>query len=351
MTMSEQDFPPQHPATLPGSIWGVTTYFNSARYAGKLRNFRLFRESLRSQGLPLVAVELVHDDAPFELGDDEAEILVRRRGGAVLWQKERLLNIALDHLPAGCDKIVCLDADVLFVNGNWVADTAARLEQYAFVQPFSSASRLPRECTSLQACGEQSLHVTPSAACHWAHSGGRFDGQPGFAVAARRSILQDHGVYDRMIVGGADRAILSAAMGFDPDDVPWLNTFPANLLADLRAWSRRIHAAARGSVFYTEGKLLHLWHGALADRMYYRRVHLLDDFDVREDIRLDGQGLWSWSSNKPALHEAVRRYFLVRNEDGQPRSHRRERWKLSLKAALRLLNPSHLARVCGWRRR
>jgi hypothetical protein len=348
-TTSDPSFPPRYPAKLPGSIWGITTFFNSAHFARKRVNFRLFRESLRPQGLPLLAVELVHDDAPFELDESDAEILVRRRGGAVLWQKERLLNIALEHLPADCDKVVALDGDVLFLNPNWVADTAALLEQYALLQPFSSALRLPPGCASLADCGESAARAGPGVAYSWAHRDGRFKGRPGFAFAARRQIFDDIGIYDRMIIGGADRLIMGAAMGMDPGGISCLRDFTSQLIADMREWSHRFFAATRGSVSYTEGKALHLWHGTMADRRYAHRTRLLDSFDVHQDIRIDSQGLWSWSSDKPALHEAIRKYFLSRNEDRDPHFTWLDKLTLPLKVWLPFLNPANLARFFGHR--
>ena len=78
----------------------------------------------RQQGLPLVVVELTFGNtAPFSLLDQQdAEVLVQRRTqpSNVLWQKERLLNIALEHLPDNCTKVVWLDADTFFTNPNWV---------------------------------------------------------------------------------------------------------------------------------------------------------------------------------------------------------------------------------------
>jgi hypothetical protein len=337
----------RHPARLPGSLWGITTFYNPVRYATKRANYRLFRESLRSQGLPLIAVEMVHDDAPFELDASDAEILVQRRGGAVLWQKERLLNVALEHLPTDCDKVVWVDADMLFQNRHWVADTAALLEQYAFVQPFSLFFRLSRGCSSLTDCKKSAFTAETSVAYSWSLRKGLIAGVHGGAMAARRSVLAEQGLYDRMILGSGDRIMMSVAMGIDPGDYPLVNVHPAILIADAREWFRRIDTAAHGSLFYTEGNLFHLWHGTVANRRYVKRARLLDGFNVHEDIRLDDQGLWSWSSDKPALHEGVRRYSLLRNEDGELPSAWRKRCIPPLKRVLSSLVPQRFARFCG----
>jgi hypothetical protein len=79
------------------------------------------------QGLPLVVVELTFGQKPFTLKPaSDAEVLVQRRTNQsnAMWQKERLLNIALSFLPAQCTKVVWLDADTFFTNPNWVAETS-----------------------------------------------------------------------------------------------------------------------------------------------------------------------------------------------------------------------------------
>ena len=89
-------------------LWAITCLFNPAGFRIRTDNYRIFRQQLR---LPLLTVELAFEGG-FELAEGDADILVQRRGGARLWQKERLLNIALEHLPDDCDAVVAVDADV-----------------------------------------------------------------------------------------------------------------------------------------------------------------------------------------------------------------------------------------------
>ena len=81
-----------------GDLWGITTYFNPAQYKRKLQNYHQFRTASKKQGLPLIVVELAFGEHKFELTKDDAEIVIQRRCNTVLWQKERLLNIALEFL-------------------------------------------------------------------------------------------------------------------------------------------------------------------------------------------------------------------------------------------------------------
>src|SRR5262249_45258308 len=106
---------------------------NPARYQRRLANYRVFRERLI---VPLVTVELAygHD---FELDGEDAEILIRLRGGDILWQKERLLNIALRALPDKYRNVVWFDCDVVFEADDWPERTSLLLDRYTLVQPFS----------------------------------------------------------------------------------------------------------------------------------------------------------------------------------------------------------------------
>ena len=50
-----------------------------------------------------------------------------------LWQKERMLNLAVARLPARCTKVAWIDADSFFTNERWVADTSALLDHQLVV--------------------------------------------------------------------------------------------------------------------------------------------------------------------------------------------------------------------------
>ena len=66
-------------------------FFNPVRYQRRLANYKVFRQRL---DVPLIAIELAYGPN-FELQQHDAEILLQIRGDAVLWQKEKLLNLAL----------------------------------------------------------------------------------------------------------------------------------------------------------------------------------------------------------------------------------------------------------------
>jgi hypothetical protein len=303
-------------------FWAITSYFNPFRFKHKCANFRHFRDRLQ---LPLVAVELAYGP-DFELDGAAAEILIQVKGGDVLWQKERLLNVALAALPESCRKVAWVDCDVIFEADDWPERTSLLLDEAVLVQPFSHAFRMPRDWTPGSAMS------TPTAEQRSApfllYSGMPIAdcmGSPaesiacsmGYAWAACRSILDEHRLYDACIIGGADAAITRAAYGCFED------AMRAHRMNDSRAshyleWATPFHEVVRGSVSFAEGNLFHLWHGDSTHRRYRDRQSGLArfNFDPRKDIAIDSSGAWRWSSNKREMHDYVSGYFASRKEDG-----------------------------------
>ncbi|MDD5026447.1 MAG: hypothetical protein PHH13_03670 [Candidatus Peribacteraceae bacterium] len=315
--------PPQFPERLPGTLWGIAAYFNPASYRNRLINYRKFRAASRRQGLKLIVVEVAMDERPFDLANDDAEQIIQLHTSDVLWQKERLLSIALSHLPPDCDKVVWVDTDILFQEDDWIAKTCTLLEKYMVIQPFAAAIQLPRTHPTRKR--NRSLHTTgkafPCIAHQWAitsphHFRLTYCGHPGYAVAARRRILEEVPFYDRMILGGGDALIMGAFLGIPIEENFIIDYYPAHLLLDAREWTEHMASIVRGSVSFVDGRIHHLWHGRQEKRYYIERAAILHPFDPRTDIRIDDNGCWAWATEKPILHEQVRHYFWARDEEG-----------------------------------
>jgi len=298
----------------PG-LWAITSYFNPAGYRRKLVNYRAFRERL---DVPLVAVEQGFDGC-FELEAGDADILVRVQGGAVLWQKERLLDLGRQVLPPDCETVAWLDCDVVFDAPDWAELARAALERLDLVHLFHERHNLPPD-EPLDRLGSWSVPPTRSLV-HLLDLGMaepdelKLGSTAGLGWAMRREALDRHGFYDACILGGGDRVMLNAAYGrFDLGRRA--QRMNARRAEHYLAWARPFFNTVRGRVGSIPGRLFHLWHGDLRDRRYEARFALLEHFDPFTDIALDAGGCWRWASAKADLHEAIRRYFEERNEDG-----------------------------------
>jgi hypothetical protein len=140
---------------------------------------------------------------------------------------------------------------------------------------------------------------------------------PGLAWAARRSLLERHGLYDGCVIGAGDWAIVCAALG-KPEYCVVSQAMTGATIRHYLAWAKPFFDEVRARVGHVEGSIFHLWHGSYEDRRHRQREWDLAalGFDPLTDLVLDAAGCWRWNSDKPNLHEYVRSYFASRNEDG-----------------------------------
>lgn len=305
-------------------LWGITTYFNPVGYENKYRNFRLFRSASRRQGLKLAAVELVLQGGAPVLQPDDADMHVVVHGGAanVLWQKEALMNIGLQHLPADCRYVAWLDADGLFVNDDWIAEACAGLETFCVVQPYSRFVQLPPGCddpADLEPVGDDPTAEPGFGWGYSTHGRGWVHpyGRTGNAWAARRDVLDRHGFYDKLILGDADSFMAYAFTGRDRFLSWFAEDFPPALIADYEKWAAGVFQDVRGNVGHVNGDLYHLWHGRVTTRYYADRRQILkrNDYHPGRDIRKNSEGVLEWATDDRLFRAGVAEYFRQRRED------------------------------------
>jgi hypothetical protein len=129
------------------TLWAITSYWNAAGFARRLKNYRTFRENLNA---PLLTVELSFSDE-FELASPDADELIQIKGRSVLWQKERLLNIAAQALPDSCENVAWLDSDILFDDRDWSSRANKALQHNKLVQLFDRVGALGKGARSGEA--------------------------------------------------------------------------------------------------------------------------------------------------------------------------------------------------------
>jgi hypothetical protein len=301
-------------------LWLVTSYFNPVGYQSKAHNYEIFRDVIARSQLNLLTVECAFGDDPFTL--TPASDVMQVRGQDIMWQKERLLNLAIGRLPRRCAKVAWLDCDIVFENPGWAVATSRLLDRYPLVQPFATAIRLPRGCQEYRGEGDVWRGFGEVYAAHPQYMRGanyRRHGEAGLAWAARRDVVAASGLYDAGITGGGDHAIVHASCGdcASPCLDGLLGVHSARRQHFMR-WGEAFYKHVRGEIGYVAGAVLHLWHGERADRRYAERHKALESsaFDPEKDLQVGAAGCWEWASDKPAMHRWVAAYFAQRNEDG-----------------------------------
>jgi hypothetical protein len=308
-----------------GEIWAITSYFNPIAYRRRRQNYQHFRNAV---GVPLLVVEL-SNSGNYELLEGDADIIVRTASGSVLWQKERLLNVALRHLPPHVAYVAWLDCDVIFERRNWHLTAVAELRQRPLIQLFSWRNDLPRD----ELPGTNHQPPTAPARCSVAKliaaglwtTEGPFPLQPGhtrraafgLAWAARRELLDKHGFYDAMVIGGGDRAMACAALGRTEFAAKTIR-MNKQRFRHYESWATAFQRDVAADVGYLEGQIFHLWHGEKIHRRYVQR-HIdfaALPFDPLVDLRLNETGAFEWANDRDDLNRFATEYFHARLEDG-----------------------------------
>ncbi|MFM7846584.1 MAG: hypothetical protein ACKPEY_20450 [Planctomycetota bacterium] len=317
----------EHNPNQESTFWAITAYFNPANYQRRLSNYHVFRQHLN---VPLLTVELGFN-GNFQLGTEDADVLIQLPKGDILWQKERLLNVAIEKLPTHVDKVVWLDCDILFERSDWSQQAIAQLDECSLVQAYSEVVRLPEHQTSIapgdvagltgraSICSQLGPTQDLQSLCRTASTlpGRLFPGPIGFGWAFRRALFQNRGFYDVDILGGGDVSFVAALSGCY-DIAIQSHGLTAKSKSHYLNWATSLHAEVNQNVRCLDTRIFHLWHGDLTNRKYDSRYRGFDrfQFDPDSDLALNECSTWSWSSPKPDLHRYTAEYFSSRREDG-----------------------------------
>lgn len=321
------------------TFWVVTTFYNPAGYQTRILNYHAFCRNLDA---PLLVIELA-ESGQHQLTASDADILVSLSGNNRIWQKERLLNIAISSLPEEAEFVAWVDCDVVFSNHRWAAEAQSMLRAgKSFVHLFDTATHLPQQFSPSLASPETCRSVKPlfseqsfASSVFFGNyfiSGNRLDRSEmentllgpgvhpsvshGIGWAGHRDMLKSTGLYDACVIGGGDKAMALASIGC------------AGMLTSVRpmtgphkrhylSWAEQLGAGNPDRIGFVPGTVFHLWHGRYERRIYVKRHEILKqlDFDPYNDLERAENGTWRWAHNAATLQSTVGEYFFSRLED------------------------------------
>jgi hypothetical protein len=293
----------------------ITCLFNLEGRDEMLRNFSFCMGLIHLSGIPFVIVECASQNLPFHLAPSANVIQVR--ASSDLWQKERLLNSAIRHVPDFCTKVAWVDGDIMFENSDWAIQASEALNKCVVVQLGEQVIRLPRDRYSYNGngqCRESFGSVYSKYPSAPLLGDVRLHGHPGYGWAARRAVLDEVGLYDGCVVNGGDHIMAHAFCG------DWESPCLAHIMGRDSAWHRhsiawakRAYPLVRARVGFVAGTILHLWHGDLPARAQVHGFEALKQaqFDPASDLEATDLSCWRWRSSKPLLHEALVEYLRI----------------------------------------
>lgn len=297
----------------------VAVYSNPIRWQSRLAHFRRFIDHMAASGVKLLVVECAFGERPFDLPQDDARFThVGVRARTLVWNKECLINLGLQRLPAAARYVAWIDGDLEFRNPAWAVETVHALQHYDVVQPWSEALDLgPR--------GEPMLikgrHVQTSFCKVWRHDG-EIRGEPyqyahpGYAWAATREALDRlGGLLDIAALGAGDHHMAMSLVGLGAQSIH--GQASAGYKAHVAAWAARAARFVAGNIGFVQGTVEHGFHGSKDKRRYVERWDVLvrHAFDPLTDLRRNTFGVLELASNKPGFARDIDGYFRQRDED------------------------------------
>lgn len=298
----------------------LTTYYNPCNWVSRRRNYDVFMEGMRRAGVTCVTVECAFGNEPFELPESLDVIQVRAK--TLLWQKERLLNLAASWLPKNCKYVAWLDCDIVFDNKEWARDLVRLLKSHKVAQVFETCLRLEQDGGAGKNPDVSESFASVMSRAPGLLNAGRYDvhGHTGYGWAMHRNIFDEVGLYESAISGSSDHFMAHAIYGDNNFCITNALKHDPRQISHLKAWGKRFHELVQNSLCAVPGRIQHLWHGDAVDRRYFLRMHDITDlkFDPWTDLHMaPGEPIsWAQDMNKEGLKQYFVNYFASRREDG-----------------------------------
>lgn len=320
------DFPParyrtERVADKRAQFHVITMISNPAEFYRRYELYKQFEDRmLNDYSVQLWTCEIALGERAFAVTDARNPRHLQLRTNDEFWHKENALNLMVARLPADWQTVAWIDADIKFLNANWVDDTLAALDVYEVVQLWENANDLgPR--------GE-TIHTHKSAMSSYIqgidYEGGyasKGKWHPGYAWAMTRTAWNNlGGLIDRSPVGSADFIMCHALVGKYERTMRG-GTYPQAYMDYCKAWQGRAERYVKRDVGFVPGTIVHFWHGDKVNRKYYpkHKVIIDNNFHPFLDIFTDWQGLYRIEDHAIGLRDDIRRYFRERDEDSTTR--------------------------------
>ena len=292
------------------TLYVILPYFNFCGFKRRRRLFIDFVKQIQgTKGIRVVVSEALGPDPLPKMGTFDH---FGFETDSPVWLKENLINMAIHRLPKDWKYMAWVDADITFLNRNWVLDTVTELKSYDIVQMFQTCVNLGSKNEALK-IDKSFGYMHRDSGTPYVVSARYGFWHPGYAWACtRKAWLQMGGLIDWAILGSGDRHMCLAWIGRVKDSAP------GTIHPNYRALLAEYEWACKGlEVSYTEGTILHHWHGRLEDRKYRERWDILtkNKFDPMTDIGQTDSGLVQLSNSGRRLEKELLEYFVGRRED------------------------------------
>ena len=291
-------------------LYVVLPYFNFCGFKRRRDLFIQFVERYaKTPGLRLVVVEAM---GPAALGPLQVHEHIRLTSDSRVWLKENLINLGVKALPKDWKYLAWIDADLEFLNRDWVQETIRGLQRADVVQLWRTAVNLGPHGEAIKV-DKSFAYMFVGSGTDWVASDKYGFWHPGYAWACTRAAFQKMGgLPDWAILGSGDRHLAMSLAGLGQTSCP--GTIHENYKMMLKLYERGLK---NFKVSWVDGTIIHYWHGSFTDRKYRERWDILvqNSFDPFEDIGYTDEGLVQLTEKGQRFEKYLDDYFMGRRED------------------------------------
>ena len=298
-------------------LYVILTYFNYCSSKSRKQLFMNFINKYKNiPGIRICIAEAKLNGSDFQLPKSLSNIYMHIgiTTQECIWIKESLINIVIEKLPNNWKYIAWIDADLTFLNTNWVYDTINKLKSYDVIQLYQT-------CINVGPNGEAFkidksfgyMHETSKFPWTKTHKYGFW--HPGYAWACTRFAYSSmNKLIDFGILGSGDHHMALALIGKVNLSHPGnIHTNYKNLLIGFQERCLKNNL----KLSYINGSILHHWHGRLEDRKYQERWNILtkENYDPLNDLYYTSEGYIQLTQTGKRFTSLLLNYFNERNED------------------------------------
>jgi hypothetical protein len=295
----------------PGEqLYIILPYFNYCRFQRRRELFIEFvNEIHKTKGIRIVISECL---GPAPLPKLPVWKHLKFKTDNHVWIKENLINMAIGRLPDDWKYVAWIDADIRFLNQNWVQETIEELQDADIVQLFRTAVNLGPNGEALKT-DKGFAYMAKGSGTVWTPTDRYGFWHPGYAWACTKDAwTRMDGLIDWAILGSGDRHMAMALIGRA------LGSAPGNINERYKKLLILFQAAVKDmKLSWVDGTILHFWHGSLENRKYRERWLILTEnsFDPIADIKYDRNGQVHLTGRGLRFEKYLFKYFLEREED------------------------------------
>lgn len=302
-------------------LYCIIPYFNYCKTEKRRKLFLEFIERYKNiDNLKIIVAEACYVDHEFDL-PEEIDGIFQHDAYYIkhmIWIKENLIINTMNKLPSDWKYVAWIDADITFLNTNWVNDTINELNKNNIIQLFQSVINLgPNGETIKLDQGFVNKYKTGGKEYNKLHKYGFW--HPGYAWAMNRDIYNkfiaknSKPLIDFGILGSGDHHMSLAYIGLA--EISYPNNISDEYKMKVNKY-QKISKEIGVSLGFINGTIIHHWHGSLKNRKYVERWKILtsNQFDPDTDIRYTNNIIEFTEYGKRFI-EPIIEYFNGRQED------------------------------------